>query len=100
MSGSNPRMQTSLEPKISDIKFPRKVLCPHSALKHSAGLSLTMYLNGSTNYPTTVKRKPCSILPIYRIPIYSTHFPVQILNNLSPNQSQRLYLLASISPVH
>ena len=51
-----PLMHTSVEQKISDIKFRCIVLCLHSAFKHSAGLSLTMYPNGSTNYPNTAKK--------------------------------------------
>ena len=90
----------SREPKMSDIKTSRIVLCHHSALKRSAGFSHTMYLNESTDYLTTSKKKynkSCILLLNYLIPVYSIHFTVQKLNNLSPNHSQLLCLYSSIS---
>ena len=80
---------------MSDIRLPRTVLFHNSALKRSACLSQTMYLNGNTDY-----NESYSILLYYHIPIYSVRLPVQTLINLSPSCSQLLCLYWSIRSVH
>ena len=56
MSRSNPTMHMSQEPKISDIKFTRTVLCHLSAHKRNVGLLYTMYQIWNTDYPSTAKK--------------------------------------------